>query len=83
MSIRNHRDDRARKKFHRNRMPAPTDAKLGTRVHDNDKYGIDDSEFDVEKCQCCREYYPMDELDYAGYCEHCNEEANDDVESEN
>jgi len=25
------------------------------------------------KCECCKEEYPLEELDDNGYCEHCLE----------
>lgn len=74
MSLRHHRNDRVHKKYHKGRMPAPSEAKLGTRVHQTERYPEDDSELDVEKCVCCGEYHPVDELDNDFICEDCEAE---------
>lgn len=71
MSLRKHRD--GGKQYHKARMPAPSDAKLGTRVHQTERYQEDDEELEVDRCEGCRGYFQVVELDKDGYCEECSE----------
>lgn len=87
MGIRDHRD-RAKGKPYKSRMPKPSEAKLGTRIHD---YSDHDEEVpEVEKCQGCGCFVETQELlcceeelahDYFGLniCHSCREEVNEIV----
>jgi hypothetical protein len=56
-------------------MPPPSEAKLGTRVHQTERYPEDDDELEVEKCEGCRHFFPIKELDEEGFCDECSQEG--------
>lgn len=82
MGFKDHRRKAEGKKIRVRRMPAPSECKLGTQVHETERYDLDDGEMDVEKCTGCGKFEPFDELDKEGLCFTCREDTEDIVEEE-
>ena len=76
MSLRDHRK-KSEGKRHKNRMPAPDEFKMGTRIH-NTKHHDDDGDLDVVQCHQCGRYVDIAETELEHndfWCMDCYEFA--------